>query len=146
MLWQDHLWVGTGGGRVLIFSYRQNPEVTMETALKVLVQKRKEVRETSLQNLESQEGGLLGNSMTTKVKDSGVESKRRGTESESKKEAAEPFHKRQKTRFGRTLRNNKALKQSKSKEQPDLYSLTLEKCSDHLTGPNDSVRILLPLQ
>lgn len=134
------MWVGTGGGRVLLFSCQQNPDVAMETALQILVRKRKEIRETSLQNLDSQDGGLLGGNSEVGKHKEGTGSGR-GAEVDS----TSRFHKRQKTRFGRTLRNNKIYKHSKSQGQPDIYTLTLHKCSDEMTAPNDSVRILLPL-
>ena len=149
MLCQGRLWVGTGGGRVLIFSYEHNPEVDMDAALDALVHRRKEIREKTLQNLESMEGGLLGSTVVGKAKE-GVESKNESlvTEKrEAKESILEPYQRRQKkNRFGRTLRNNRMHKQSKCKEQPDIFTLTLDNCSSTLTGPNDSVRILLPLQ
>lgn len=152
MLQQGQLWVGTGGGRVLVFSYDHDPVLNMSEAIQALVSRRKDTKEGDTPSLESMDGGLLCSTVVVRSKEEGepkalqeegwVNLEVRGPVSV---DVPEKYKRRRKTQFGKTLRN-KSYKRSKSKELPDIYNLKLETCSDTITAPNESVRVLLPLR
>ena len=142
------LWVGSGGGCVYIFSYKQNVEDRKEAVSILLNRKRASERETT-PTPAGNDGGLLTsvvldqkepeNLALDEERSDRVDVNRKYTPS-SDKEAR--F--RRKTQFGKTLRN-KSLK-NRTKDQPDIYRLQLECNSPVITAPNEPVRVLLPLR
>ena len=144
MIDEDKVWVGTGGGRVFIFSYSLNVP-NMEEAIHNLISSRTATTESKT-TPSSSDGGLLVTVSTERKESTEIPEEEQWVEVEDKKSSL-PSHyeKRRKTAFGKTLRN-KSKQLNRCQDLPDVYQLKMEFCSDIITAPNDSVRVLLPLQ
>lgn len=137
----DQLWVGTGGGRVLVLTYAQNVPDTREAIRSLVKQKSLSTEATpTSQSTDRTSGGLLNTSTDGTA---GAE-----TPEEEKwvdiQGSPTPSHyqKRRKTQFGKTLRN-KSHKHYRRKGVPDIYRLQFLTCGQMIS---DSVRVLLPFR
>ncbi len=153
MLLGDKLWVGTGGGRVLILSYAPNvPDV--EESIRVLAKhKSASDAEITASTRSVDAGGLLTPtadtdqsappSATTPDNEKWVHLEGEGSSHSPAPSGRTYYQKRRRTQFGKTLRN-KTQKQKQS--QDDIYALSFLSCSDVVTAANESVRVLIPLR
>lgn len=121
----------------------------IKDALHILVS-RKKVATAGEATPTSDGGGLLTGSSVETVERSTAEAPDEGWV-EIKREnsvvvAANPYHKRRKTQFGKTIRNNRNRLQQKSRDLPDLYTLHYEGGDRLIEAPNNSVRLLLSLR
>lgn len=155
MMAGDKLWLGTGGGRVLIFAYATNVPDTEEAICNLVKHKKMADSETTPTAKSPDGGGLLtnvsveGDEETAAAEEWVNISSTNPTPSPTpsptlRPNAALPSHYdiRRRTQFGRTLRN-KVQRQYKRQDCPDIYHLEFLYCSDVITAENDSVRVLV---
>ena len=154
MMDDSKLWVGTGGGRVLVFTYAPNVADAQEAIRSLATQKRQALdRETSTSPPpNSGDGrGLLSSVVVvsgaapahTPDQEKWVEINMKDHASSSS--PAPDRYKKRRTQFGKTLRNKNYHKQ-KRRDLPDVYHLKFLHCSDVITADNDSVRVILPFR
>ena len=153
MMAGDKLWLGTGGGRVLVFTYATNVPDT-EEAIRNLVKHKKMADSETTPTAKSPDGGGLLTNVSVEGKEAGATpeeekwvniSDPNSTPSPAlSPDSAIPSHydKRRRNQFGRTLRN-KVHKHYKRQDCPDIYHLEFVLCSDIITSDNDSVRVLV---
>lgn len=145
MMSEDRLWVGTGGGRVLVFNYATNVPDT-EEAIHNLAKHKMANSETTPTTKSPDGGGLLTNVVAGGKETPGTPEEEKWVnvgDPGSTPSAPSYYEKRRRrTQFGRTLRN-KIHKQHKKKDVPDIYHLEFLYCSEVIAAANDSVRVLV---
>lgn len=152
----DRMWVGTGGGRVLIFTYAPNVPDTQE-AIHSLARGRVAESETTPTSEAGGGGGLLTDVVESAAKEGPFtpeEEKWVDIEGPTPRSPAHTvpgptpsprqYKHRRRTQFGKTLRKKIYHKSHKRKDVPDIYRLELLHCSDVITATNDPVRVLVP--
>ena len=165
MMSGDKLWVGTGGGRVLVLTYAPNVSDTGE-AIRVLVKRKEAIEAEMTASSRSQDSGGILTTLTDTQESATppaptpdeekwvhVENGEGVSPTTSVTSATSPgaqlpgaYRKRRRTQFGKTLRN-KGLKQHKRKGSvEDVYQLRFLSCSNVVTAANDSVRVLIPVR
>ena len=133
--------MGTGGGRVAIFSCLPNVENTEEMILKLL-KRIKASKEETTPTTEHSNGGLLSQEVENKKSDERQAALDNGT---SDSPIPSHYQRRRKTQFGKTLRN-KTVKDRPRELLPDVYRLEYEHCSHVVTASNESVRVMLSVR
>ena len=150
MMSGDKLWVGTGGGRVLILTFAPNvPDVS--EALCVLVKRKMAVdAEITASPRSVDSKALLAPTTDTKPPDSTPQTpeQEKWVHVEEGGSSPTPTHykNRRHTLFGKALRNKSQKTLRVKDSQDDIYSLQFLACSDVVTAANDPVRILIPLR
>ena len=138
----DQVWLGTGGGRVLVFSYALNVPNLGEAIEKLTRQKASATEATPT----SDGGGLLSTDQKgtaeTPEGDKWVEVSEESHTPVSTSPSSR-YARRRKTQFGKTLRN-RSHKGHQRVGVPDVYRLKYCVCGDMISGASDSVRVLLP--
>ena len=148
---RSYLWLGTGGGRVHIFSVAANVQ-DPQTKIQQLAKQMQQSQQPTQQRRAYKTGGLLSKVVAEELASAdppkpvdeidGSE----GGEGEARP-GSTYYDNRRKTTFGKTLRRDiRGETSSDKRREPAIFQLVFEASNQVIPSKNDPVRVLIPLR
>ena len=150
----SYLWLGTGGGRVHIFSVADNVQ-DPQTKIQHLAKQIQLSQQPTQQRRAYKTGGLLSKAVAEGLASAEspepVDESDGGEGGEGEARARTPgsryYDNRRRTKFGKTLRRDvRGETSSDKRREPAIFRLVFEASNQVIPSKNDPVRVLVPLR
>ena len=150
----SYLWLGTGGGRVHIFSVAANVE-DPHTKIQHLAEQIQQSQQPTQQRRAYKTGGLLSkvvaDGLANEESPEPVDEIDGGEAGDGEVRVRAPrsryYDNRRKTTFGKTLRRDvRGETSSDKRREPAIFQLVFEASNQVIPSKNDPVRVLVPLR
>ena len=147
----SYIWLGTGGGRVHIFSVAANVQ-DPQTKIQQLAKQMQQSQQPTQQRRAYKTGGLLSKVVAEELASTDTPKPvdeidgSEGGEGEAGPESRY-YDNRRKTKFGKTLRRDiRGETSSDKRREPAIFRLVFEASNQVIPSKNDPVRVLIPLR